>query len=84
MRTARASGCAAELGHLFKSVFDTSSWQSHPERQSFPPFEIEKARVTSAIKREAPAHASSAFIKLHTPEGLGRGCINETRFLAKT
>lgn len=55
--------CAAELGHLFKSVPDTSSWQSHPERQSFWPFEIEKAWVTSAIKREAPAHASSAFIK---------------------
>lgn len=32
---------------------DTSSWQSHPERQSFPRLEIEKARVTSAIKRSA-------------------------------
>lgn len=34
-------------------VLDTSSWQSHPERQSFPRFEIEKARVTLAIKRGA-------------------------------
>lgn len=62
--------CAAKLEHLFKSVPDTSSWQSHPERQSFRPLEIEKARVTLAIKRKTPAHASSAFIKqsVHTLE----------------
>lgn len=41
------------FGQMRVVQVDTSSWQSHPERQSFPRFEIEKARVTSAIKRSA-------------------------------
>lgn len=40
---------------------DTSSWQSHPKRQSFPRFEIEKARVTSAIKRSAGPCVSCVY-----------------------
>lgn len=43
---------------------DASSWQSHPERQSFPRSEIEKARVTSAIKRSVGTFAVSAFIMI--------------------
>lgn len=55
---------------------DTSSWQSHPERQSFPRLEIEKARVTSAIKRGAGPCVACVYHNATVSESYRKGMEN--------